>query len=104
MKSMQSILRSTRRSSRLLTLLAATAFFSAASANAGVFVGFGIGPRPAYVAPVPRPYFAPYAAPVYAPPVYVGPRRAFLPPPIYAAPPIYRVHPRWGYRHGYRRW
>lgn len=104
MKPMQTILRSGLRYSRLFTMLVATSFVGVAGAQAAVVVGVGIGVRPAYVAPVPRPYFAPYAAPVYAPPVYAGPRRAYLPPPVYVGPPVYRVHPRWGYRYGYRRW
>ena len=104
MKPMQTILRAGLRHSRLLAMLAATALFGLASAQAAVVVGFGIGVRPAYVAPLPRPYFAPYAAPIYAPPIYAGPRRAYLPAPVYVGPPVYRVHPRWGYRRGYRRW
>ncbi len=104
MKPMLRILRTGLRHSRLLAMLAATSLLGVAGAQAGVVVGFGIGVRPAYVAPLPRRYFAPYAAPVYAPPVYMGPRRAYLPPPVYVAPPLYRVHPRWGYRRAYRRW
>jgi hypothetical protein len=58
----------------MLGLAVAMIFAAPSKANAGVFVGVRVGPRPAYVVVAPRPYrYAYYPPRVIVAPAYAGP-------------------------------